>query len=82
MAEPNPFYDVLTPLYLYAPGVVPTRDIYDGLEAQYAANGYTPITPEQVVAITGTPPAYPTGMKRFQDSNPCPRDNWAIDNKL
>lgn len=72
-------YDIHTPLLQFAPGVVMTRDIETALLAQYAANGYTPLTQAQVLAITGTPPAFPTGLKRFADSNPTPRDNWSID---
>lgn len=74
-------YDPRDSLYRYAPGVVPTRQTDDGLHAQYAANGFQPVTPTQVLSVTGPPPPYPPSMKRFQDSNPCPRDNWAIDNK-
>lgn len=73
------FYDVHTALYSFAPGVVMTRDLEKALLAQYAANGFTPLTQGQVLALTGPLPAYPTGMKRFADSNPCPRDNWSID---
>jgi hypothetical protein len=80
-AAPNPFYDVRSDLYRYAPGVVPTHETDDALWAQYAANGYTPLTQAQVLAITGPPPPFPPSMKRFADSNPCPRDNWAIDNR-
>lgn len=68
-------------LATYAPGVVMTRDIETAMAAQYVANGNTPLTSGQVLAITGAPPAYPTGMKRLSDSNPCPRDGWAIDNE-
>lgn len=79
-AQPDPFYDVRAALYTFAPGVIPTREIDDAMHAQYAANGYTPLTQSQVLALV-TVPAYPAGMKRFADSNPCPQDNWAIDNK-
>lgn len=72
-------YDVHTAMLQYAPGFVMSRDIETALLAQYAANGYTPLTQAQVLAITGTPPAFPTGLKRFADSNPTPRDNWSID---
>jgi hypothetical protein len=72
-------YDVHTALLQYAPGFVMTRDLEAALLAQYAANGYTPLTQGQVLAITGTPPAFPTGLKRLSDSNPCPRDGWATD---
>jgi hypothetical protein len=67
--------------YTYAPGVLLTRDIETALGAQYAANGNTPLTQGQVLAIVGPLPAYPTGMKRFADSNPDPHDGWAIDNQ-
>lgn len=72
-------YDFRIALAAYAPGVVMTRDIEAAMAAQYVANGNTPLTSGQVLAITGTPPTYPVGMKRLSDSNPCPRDGWAID---
>jgi hypothetical protein len=81
MTQPRDFYDVHTPLMRKAPGVLMTREIEAALLAQYAANGYTPLTTDQVLAITGTPPAYPSGMPRFLDSNPA-SDGWAIDNPL
>src|SRR5215471_2224892 len=80
--KPDPAYDVQTALYTFAPGVVPTREITTALWAQYEANGYEPLTREQVLAITGAPPSYPKSMMRLKDSNPYPRDNWAEDNKL
>lgn len=62
---PGEQYDVHTPLLQYAPGIVMTRDIETALLAQYAANGYTPLTSAQVIAITGTPPAALTTIKRL-----------------
>lgn len=71
--------DFRAAFYAYAPGVVLTRDIETALAAQYVANGNVPLTQGQVLAIVGPLPTYPVGMKRLSDSNPCPRDGWAID---
>lgn len=73
--------DFRAALALYAPGVVMTRDIETAMAAQYVANGNTPLTSGQVLAITGTPPVFPTHIIRLSDSNPCPRDGWATDNE-
>lgn len=72
-------YDVHAQLLQFAPGVVMTREVETAMLAQYAANGYVPLSQAQVLAITGPLPAFPTGLKRFANSNPCPRDNWSID---
>lgn len=74
MTGPDPSYDLLAAFQQFAPGVVLQRSIEDGLATQYAANGYTPLTQAQVVAIAGPLPAYPTSLPRFADSNPEPRD--------
>lgn len=79
MVSPLPFYDPHNALYEFAPGVLLTAEIEAALAAQYLANGYTPITQAQVLAITGPLPAYPTKLPRFQDSNPRSSDGWAID---
>lgn len=80
MASPDLNYDFLAELQRYAPGVVVQREILDGMAAQYAANGYTPLTQAQVLAITGPLPKLPSGLVRLADSNPSPRDKWSIDN--
>lgn len=80
MAGPDPQYNILTALEQFAPGVVLTRDIDAALGAQYAANGYTPLTSVQVLAIVGPLPAFPSGMPRFEDSNPAV-DGWALDRR-
>lgn len=74
-------YDFRNAFYTFAPGVLMTRAIETALGAQYAANGYTPLSQSQVLAIAGTPPVFPTTMKRFADSNPDPRDGSALDNQ-
>lgn len=74
-------YDFRATFYTYAPGVLLTRDIDAALGAQYAANGYTPLTQSQILAIAGTLPTFPATMKRFVDSNPDPRDGSALDNR-
>ncbi len=78
-AAPDPFYDPHAALYQFASGVVLTGEIEAALAAQYQANAYTPLTEQQVLAITGPLPAYPSGLKRFLDSNPASFDDWAID---
>lgn len=72
-------YDPRSAFYLYAPGLLLTRDLEQAIVAQYAANNFTPLTQAQVLAITGPLPAYPTGLPRFADSNPDPVDGWALD---
>lgn len=79
-AAPDPKYDPRSALYAFGPGVVPTRDTDDALEAQYTANNFTPLTQAQVLAITGPLPAYPAGLPRFSDSNPA-TDGWSIDKR-
>ena len=75
----DPSYSLRLALYTWAPGVVASNDIDAALGAQYAANGYTPLTQAQVLAIVGTPlPVLPL-LPRFQDSNPDPRDGWRIE---
>ena len=71
-------YDFRDALKQYAGGAILTREIEDALHAAYAANGFTPVTEAQVLAIV-TPPALPSGLVRLRDSNPAP-DGWAIDN--
>ena len=63
MTGPDPTYDLLACLQL-APGVVLTQAVHDGLAAAYLAGGYVPLTQAQVLAVTGTPPAYPTSLPR------------------
>lgn len=75
----NPGY--LEAFYRYAPGVLLTRALDKALSAQFAANGQTPLTQSQVLAIAGPLPAYPASLKRFADSNPDPHDGWALDNR-
>lgn len=77
MATPDPTYDYWDVLSLYAPGVVATRDVIDAIAARYAANGYTPLTQDQVIAITGPLPPVPTKLPRFYDNDPDPFDGWA-----
>lgn len=72
-------YDLHTALYTFAPGVEMTRDIESALALRYQQNGYTPLTQAQVLAITGPLPPFPAGLPRFSDSNPDPRDGWALD---
>lgn len=66
-AQPDPNYDIRTPFLAWVPGVVWTRDIEAGLAAQYAANGFTPLTQAQVLAVVlplipeGNPPQYTPG---------------------
>lgn len=79
----NP-YDPRDALAEFSPGSDMTRGIEDAIMLQWNANGQQPLTSDQVVAIviaqTGAqPPAYPTGMVRFADSNPDPMDGWSID---
>ncbi len=73
-AQPDPEYDVLGALQQFGAGVVLTEAIYSGLVAAYAAAGYAPLDQAQVLAVTGPLPPYPTGLPRFPDSNPSPRD--------
>lgn len=72
-------YDPRTAFYAYAPGLWMTRAIEDAIMAQYQANNSQPLSQAQVLAIVGPLPAYPTGLKRFADSNPDPVDGWALD---
>jgi hypothetical protein len=75
-------YDLRANFYLYAPGVVPTSDTDAAMGAQYAANGYQPVTQAQVLAICGgSLPPYPNPLPRFADSNPDPRDGWSIERR-
>lgn len=80
MAVGNSPYDFRQALYAFAPGVVPTREVDAALAAQYAANGNTPLTQAQVLAITGPLPAFPAGLPRFADSNPA-SDDWSIEKR-
>lgn len=47
----DPTYDLQSALAILAPGVVIQRQLLDAAAAHYAANGFTPITSGQVVAI-------------------------------
>jgi hypothetical protein len=60
-------------LALFPEGVVPTREAMECLAAAEAAKG-APLTEAEIEACTGAPPAYPTTLPRFPDSNPEPRD--------
>ncbi len=51
MVQPDPFYSFSTALGLYAPGVVMTRELEAAMAAQYQANGFTPLTKAQVLAL-------------------------------
>lgn len=70
MSAPDPNYDVLSAFDTFAPGVVLQRATWDALNEQYAANGYTPLTQAQVVAIAGPLPTYPTTLPRYPDGEP------------
>ena len=70
-AAPNPGYDLLS---LVPAGIVVQRSILDGLAAAYAANSYQPLSPTQILAVTGPSPLYPTSLRRNADSNPQPRE--------
>ena len=72
-------YDLRANFYLYAPGSVATSDSDAAMAAQYAANGYQPVTQAQVLAIAGGPAPAPNPLPRFADSNPDPRDGWSIE---
>lgn len=65
MAVPANGYDPRAALYAFAPGVLLTRENEQQLVAQYAANGYTPLTQAQVLAITGPLPPLVTGIQRL-----------------
>lgn len=51
MATADPRYDLQGALTVLMPGVVIQRQLLDAAAAQYAANGFTPITAGQVTAI-------------------------------
>jgi hypothetical protein len=68
-ADTQPFYN---PVDYLPPGIVLQRDIQDGLNAAWVANGYQPLTPEQILAVTGPAPVFPTTLPRYIDSNPDP----------
>lgn len=65
MAQPDRNYDPRGALSQYAPGVLLTRELEQSLVAQYATNGYTPLTEGQVLAITGPLPAFPSTIPRL-----------------
>jgi len=69
-AGPDPDYDYLA---LLPDGVVLTREIEQGLAQAYYANGWEPLTQDQIIAVTGPSPPYPASLPRFPDSNPPPR---------
>jgi len=72
MSHPDPAYDLIAAIDLYAPGVILQQAVLDGVATAYAANGYRPVTQAQVLAVTGPLPAAPTELPRFADSNPEP----------
>ncbi|HEY2068269.1 MAG TPA: hypothetical protein VGG48_01845 [Rhizomicrobium sp.] len=76
MSGPDPRYDYWSVLDTMAPGVVATRELVDAVAARYAANDYTALTQDQVLAITGPLPLPPASMPRFADSNEDPFDGW------
>lgn len=58
-------YDPRAALYAFAPGLIMTRELEQSLVAQYATNGFTPLTQPQVLAITGPLPPLVTGIQRL-----------------
>jgi hypothetical protein len=66
----TPGYD---PSLALPPGFVRQRQYDDALYAAWQANGFQPLTSAQAIAACGTPPAVPTSLPRFSDSNPQPR---------
>jgi len=48
-------------------GIVPTREMVDGLFAAWNAQAQAPLTQEQILAVTGTPPLYPVSLPRLND---------------
>lgn len=51
MAGRDPNYDVAGAFAELAPGYVIQREMLDAAEAQYAANGFTPLTADQAQTI-------------------------------
>lgn len=65
MTEPARNYDPRDALKQYAPMLILTRELEQALVAQYAANGYTPLTEGQTLAITGPVPPPVTSIPRL-----------------
>lgn len=61
-------YDPRDALYAFAPGMIMTRELEASLVAQYAANGFTPLTSGQVLAITGPLPTFPSTIPRLPEA--------------
>lgn len=74
------FYSIFDALGTYAPGVVMTRELEASLTAQYQANGFTPLTQPQVLALTGALPTV-APLPRFAATNPSSLDDWSIENR-
>lgn len=70
-------YDFIAAIEAAAPGVVIQRANLDAVSAAWLANNQVALSTAAIVALVGPLPAYPTGMKRFPDSNPAP-DGWSI----
>ena len=51
MSAPDPNYDLQTALELLAPGYLVTHEMLDAAAAQYATNGFTPLTSGQAQAV-------------------------------
>jgi hypothetical protein len=51
MASPDPNYDVAGAFAQLAPGYVIQREMRNAAQAQYIANGFTPLTSDQVQTI-------------------------------
>lgn len=72
--------DYLDVIDAFLPGVVPSRDLVDALSAAHGAG--TAMTEANVLAINGPLPVEDTGLPRFADSNPAPRDGWTTYGRL
>lgn len=62
----DPSYDLIAAIDTLAPGIVLQRATLDGVAAAWAANGFQPLTQDQVVAVTGPLPIFPTTIRRMQ----------------
>lgn len=60
------------------PGVVLTRDIDAAIHALGAQPSQSAILAAVLPLIGGSLPVFPSGLKRFADSNPA-SDGWSID---
>lgn len=57
--------DLYDPRTALPPGFVLTRDFETALFAAYA-NAGAPLTQAQAITACGTPPAYPTSLRRME----------------